>query len=49
MIFIFLAGIALWLAYGILTAKLPIIISNGVTFVLVLGLLICKYCYRVAV
>ena len=48
MIVILLAGIALWLAYGIATAKIPIIISNGVTFILVVILLLCKIRYRSA-
>ena len=48
MIFIYLAGIALWLFYGILTAKMPIIVSNGVTCILASILLICKFRYRVS-
>ena len=34
MLILFTAGIALWLAYGILKRDLPIILPNVVTFVL---------------
>jgi MtN3 and saliva related transmembrane protein len=34
MYLIFTTGVLLWLIYGILKADLPIIISNGITFVL---------------
>ena len=46
MILILLAGTVLWLGYGIMIAALPIIISNGVTFLLVSLLLLCKIKYR---
>jgi len=46
MIVILIAGTVLWLSYGVATAKMPIIISNGVTFALVVILLLCKIRYR---
>ena len=45
MILILLAGTVLWLVYGVMIAALPIIISNGVTFLLVAILLHCKFRY----
>jgi MtN3 and saliva related transmembrane protein len=36
------AGIALWLAYGLLTRDLPVIVANGVTLVLSAAILVMK-------
>jgi len=38
----FCAGVLLWLIYGLLNRDLPIILSNAVTFVLALAILILK-------
>jgi MtN3 and saliva related transmembrane protein len=38
----FCAGVLLWLIYGLLQQDLPIILSNAVTFVLALAILILK-------
>ncbi len=35
-------GVALWCVYGILTGALPIVLANGITFVLVLYIIIMK-------
>jgi len=38
----FCTGVLLWLIYGLLSRDLPIILSNAVTFVLALAILILK-------
>jgi len=38
----FCTGVLLWLIYGLLNRDLPIILSNAVTFVLALAILILK-------
>jgi len=38
----FCAGVFLWLIYGILNQDLPLILSNAVTFILSLTILILK-------
>lgn len=43
---IFCTGVALWLAYGILIGDLPIILANGVTFLLAGSLLYFKLVYK---
>lgn len=40
------AGIALWLAYGLLIADLPLIAANLVTLILVLSVLYFKLRYK---
>jgi MtN3 and saliva related transmembrane protein len=39
---IFCAGVFLWLIYGILNRDLPLILSNAVTFILALTILVLK-------
>ncbi|HYF55297.1 MAG TPA: SemiSWEET transporter [Salinarimonas sp.] len=38
----FTAGIGLWLVYGVLLGSLPLILANGVSFVLVATILALK-------
>lgn len=38
-------GILLWLVYGLLIGNIPIILANGVTFILALSILILKVKY----
>ena len=45
MITLFFGGITLWLVYGILKTAWPIILTNTVTLLLVLILLICKIAF----
>ncbi|HEY4429077.1 MAG TPA: SemiSWEET transporter [Solirubrobacteraceae bacterium] len=40
---IFGLGTAMWLAYGVLRSDLAVAVANGVTFVLVLVLIVAKY------
>jgi MtN3 and saliva related transmembrane protein len=42
----FTAGVALWLAYGVLLAAWPIIIANVITLSLALSILLMKLKYR---
>ncbi|MBS7809110.1 SemiSWEET transporter [Variovorax sp. PCZ-1] len=42
----FTAGVALWLAYGILLGAWPIIIANVITVSLALSILLMKLRYR---
>jgi MtN3 and saliva related transmembrane protein len=46
MYLLFTTGIALWLAYGILINKMPIILANAVTLVLVIPILVMKLIYK---
>jgi MtN3 and saliva related transmembrane protein len=46
MILFFIVGIILWLVYGIMTMRWPIIIANAVTFIFAMILLACKVIYR---
>jgi MtN3 and saliva related transmembrane protein len=39
---LFSAGLLLWLVYGIALHSLPIILANGITLVLALGILLLK-------
>ncbi|RLD68985.1 MAG: hypothetical protein DRI95_01460 [Bacteroidetes bacterium] len=43
---IMIVGIGLWLLYGILLHKWPIIIANAITFVLAVVILIYKLIYK---
>jgi MtN3 and saliva related transmembrane protein len=43
---IFTVGVVLWLLYGIELKSMPIVVSNGVTLMLVLCVLGLKYRYR---
>lgn len=46
MLLAFGAGVLLWLIYGLVLRKSPIIVANAVTLVLILVLLILKFRYR---
>jgi MtN3 and saliva related transmembrane protein len=39
---IFVAGVLLWLIYGVLTGDLPLILANGVTLLLAGAILVLK-------
>jgi MtN3 and saliva related transmembrane protein len=43
---VFTIGVALWLAYGILTQAWPIVAANGVTLALAVCILTMKLRYR---
>jgi len=40
------SGIFLWMVYGILLGRVPIILANGISFVLCLTVVITKIRYR---
>ncbi len=42
----FAAGVALWLAYGLLIGSWPVILANAVTLVLALAILAMKLRYK---
>jgi MtN3 and saliva related transmembrane protein len=42
---LFTAGVALWLAYGVLTMAWPVIVANAITLVLALLILVIKLRY----
>jgi MtN3 and saliva related transmembrane protein len=42
MYLVFTTGVALWLLYGFLIGSRPLILANGVTFVLALLILVMK-------
>ncbi len=42
----FTAGIALWLAYGLLLGAWPIVVANTITFALACAILAMKLLYR---
>ena len=42
----FTAGVALWLAYGVLLHAWPIVIANAITLTLSAGILVMKLRYR---
>ena len=42
MFLVFLAGVLLWLTYGIILGDLPLIVANGVTLVLAGSILVLK-------
>jgi MtN3 and saliva related transmembrane protein len=46
MLVLFLAGIGMWLVYGLMTNQMPIIAANGTTLLLVIILCICKFIYK---
>jgi MtN3 and saliva related transmembrane protein len=46
MLALFLAGISLWLIYGLLSRQMPIILANGVTMLFNATLLVCKIVYK---
>lgn len=46
MLLIFTTGVLLWLVYGVLLGAWPIILTNAVTFLLTLAILVLKFSYR---
>jgi MtN3 and saliva related transmembrane protein len=46
MIFTFWVGVFLWLVYGIYIESIPVIMANGVTFVLQGFILWCKLTFK---
>jgi MtN3 and saliva related transmembrane protein len=42
---LFTAGVALWLAYGLLLSAWPIVVANAVTLALALAILVMKLRY----
>ncbi len=46
MFLLFSLGVILWLIYGILQNQLPVILSNAVTLVLAIIILIFKFIYK---
>jgi MtN3 and saliva related transmembrane protein len=45
MFVMFIAGVALWLVYGLLTGAVPVIAANAVTLALALVILVLKLRY----
>lgn len=39
---LFTAGVGLWLIYGLIIEKWPLIVANGLTFILALSILLLK-------
>jgi MtN3 and saliva related transmembrane protein len=39
---LFTAGVGLWLIYGLIIEKWPLILANAITFALALGILLLK-------
>lgn len=46
MLMILASGIFLWLVYGMLIGAFPVIISNFVSFILVISIIVLKMIYR---
>lgn len=46
MFVIFIAGVTLWLCYGILLEAWPVIAANAITLVLAMVILVLKFRYR---
>lgn len=46
MFVIFIAGVALWLCYGVTLNAWPVIAANAITLVLAMTILLLKYHYR---
>lgn len=42
---VFCLGVALWLAYGVLIDSPPLIVTNAITFVLALALVVMKIAF----
>ena len=40
------AGVGLWIVYGVIIHSFPVILSNGVTFTMCLGLLVFKLTHQ---
>jgi MtN3 and saliva related transmembrane protein len=43
---VFITGVGLWLAYGVMLGEWPIIIANGITVSLALAILVMKLRYH---
>lgn len=43
---VFVAGLVLWLVYGLMLQALPIILANIFTLLLAATVLVLKFCYR---
>lgn len=43
---VFSCGVFLWLVYGVVTREWPIILANGVTFILILSIIVMKIKYQ---
>jgi len=41
---LFTSGVGLWLVYGLIIEKWPLILANALTFILALSILILKIC-----
>ncbi|EKE78095.1 SemiSWEET family sugar transporter [Oceanibaculum indicum] len=46
MLLLFLAGVLLWLCYGLALGSMPLILANAVTAVLILAILAAKLRFR---
>lgn len=46
MLVLCLAGVGMWLVYGLLTHQMPIIAANVTTMGLVIVLCVCKFIYK---
>ena len=46
MFLLFSLGVALWIVYGVVIQSTPVIVANGVTFVLALAILVMKLYFR---
>lgn len=44
-LFLFTVGISFWLAYGLMTHDLPVILANSVTLVLIIAIMLLKWKY----
>mgnify|MGYP003347351421 CR=1 FL=1 len=42
MYLLFIAGVALWIVYGLQIGSMPVVVANGVTLVLALAVLVGK-------
>ena len=45
-LFMFTVGISFWLAYGLMTHDLPVILANSVTLVLIIAIMLLKWKYH---
>ncbi len=46
MLLVLICGVGLWTYYGFLKEEMPIILSNGFSVLLNIGLLICYFIFR---
>jgi MtN3 and saliva related transmembrane protein len=45
-LFMFTIGISFWLAYGLMTNDLPVILANSVTLILIIAIMLLKWKYH---